>query len=59
MGKKSLDLSEAARLLATDITLAVEFLMTAQRAILRGHSASDNEVTEPLKWAMMQMGATK
>lgn len=44
-------LSEIERRAATEMTLAVEFLMTAQRALLRGYSLDHKEVEQPLQWA--------
>lgn len=53
----SFAISEAARRLTIDITLVIEFLTTAQRAILRGHGAHSAEVVEPMGWARATLGA--
>lgn len=48
-------LDSPARELAMHISLATEFLMTAQRALLRGFPTTDPEVTEPLRWVQLRM----
>jgi hypothetical protein len=40
---------------ANDITIAVEFLMVATRALLKGKAQGDKEVNEPLGWAIRKL----
>lgn len=40
---------------ANDITIAVEFLMVATRALLAGNTLDDKEANEPLSWAIRKL----
>lgn len=41
---------------AVNISYAVEYLMTAQRAMLIGYAPDAREVVEPLQWALLKLG---
>lgn len=48
---------DAAPISLEDIALAVEYLMTAQRAILAGEKPGSRRVDEPMRWALVRLGA--